>query len=86
MQDDHTEVQVVTLTFFRMQRWRDRLWAFAQMGLARGPLSRLPGIGWSAKRTLGVVAGPNCSMSKAWSAEVLAPVSILNGNLLELLP
>ncbi|MEM8657348.1 MAG: spheroidene monooxygenase [Pseudomonadota bacterium] len=46
MQDDQTEVQVVTLTFFRMQRWRDRLWAFAQMGLARGPLSRLPGIGF----------------------------------------
>jgi spheroidene monooxygenase len=36
---------VVTLCFFRFSRWRDRLWAFAQMGLARRGLARVPGIG-----------------------------------------
>ncbi len=34
--------QVVTLSFFRFARWRDRLWAFAQMGLARPALARIP--------------------------------------------
>lgn len=38
--------QVVTLCFFRFARWRDRLWAFVQMGLARRPLSRLEGLGF----------------------------------------
>ncbi|MEM8788110.1 MAG: spheroidene monooxygenase [Pseudomonadota bacterium] len=34
--------QVVSMTFFRFSRWRDRFWAFAQMGLARAPLQRIP--------------------------------------------
>jgi spheroidene monooxygenase len=38
--------QVVTLCFFRFGRPRDRLWAFGQMALARGPLRRLPGAGF----------------------------------------
>jgi spheroidene monooxygenase len=36
---------MVTLSFFRFGRWRDRAWAFAQMGLARLALPRVPGIG-----------------------------------------
>ncbi len=36
----------VALTFFRFGRWRDRAWAFAQMGLARRPLRRLEGVGF----------------------------------------
>lgn len=35
----------VALTFFRFAEWRDRAWAFAQMGLARRPLRRLAGVG-----------------------------------------
>ena len=38
--------QVVSLSFFRFGSPRARLWAFAMMGLARGPLSRIPGIGF----------------------------------------
>ena len=40
-------------------------------------MSSRPGTGWTAKRTLGLAAGPKGSMSKACSAEVRAPVSIL---------
>lgn len=36
--------QCVTLSLFRFARLRDRAWAFAQMGLARVPLARLPGL------------------------------------------
>ncbi|MEM8872337.1 MAG: spheroidene monooxygenase [Pseudomonadota bacterium] len=46
MHADTIHTQVVTLSFFRMNRWRDRLWAFVQMGLARSELGRLPGIGF----------------------------------------
>ena len=42
---DTVPSQVVSLCFFRFGPWRDRAWAFAQMGLARGALKRLPGIG-----------------------------------------
>ncbi len=38
--------QVVSLCFFRFSGWGDRLWAFGQMGLARGPLRRLAGCGF----------------------------------------
>lgn len=38
--------QVVSLCLFRFDHWRDRLWALAQMALARRPLGRLPGIGF----------------------------------------
>ena len=38
--------QAVTLTFHRFDRLRDRVWAFAMMGLARPALSRVPGIGF----------------------------------------
>lgn len=38
--------QAVTLTFYRFDRWRDRAWAFAMMGLARPALSRLAEIGF----------------------------------------
>ena len=43
---DTVPSQVVSLCFFRFGPWRDRAWAFAQMGLARGALKRLPGIGF----------------------------------------
>ncbi|KPP92155.1 MAG: spheroidene monooxygenase CrtA [Rhodobacteraceae bacterium HLUCCA08] len=36
--------QCVTLSLFRFARLRDRAWAFAQMGLARAPLARMPGL------------------------------------------
>lgn len=36
--------QCVTLSLFRFDRIRDRIWAFTQMGLARAPLSRTPGL------------------------------------------
>ncbi|KAA9006841.1 spheroidene monooxygenase [Histidinibacterium aquaticum] len=35
-----------TLSLFRFDRRRDRAWAFAQMGLARGELRRTPGLGF----------------------------------------
>ena len=38
--------QTVTLTFFRFGGWAARAWALVQMGAARGPLSRTPGIGF----------------------------------------
>lgn len=38
--------QVVSLSFFRFGSRSARLWAFAMMGLARGPLSRTPQIGF----------------------------------------
>lgn len=41
-----TACACVALTFFRFARWRDRAWAFAQMGLARRPLRRLEGAGF----------------------------------------
>lgn len=44
--DAKVSAQVVTLCFFRFGRLRDRIWAFAQMGLARRPLRRLPGVGF----------------------------------------
>ena len=41
-----TVSQVVSLSFFRFDTAAGRLWAFAMMGLARRPLSRLDGIGF----------------------------------------
>lgn len=38
--------QVVSLSFFRFGSVSARLWAFAMMGLARGPMARVPGIGF----------------------------------------
>jgi len=38
--------QVVTLCFFRFRGVRDKIWAFAQMALARRPLRGLPGVGF----------------------------------------
>ncbi len=38
--------QIVTLSLFRFDRTRDRLWAFAMMGAARLPLARTPDIGF----------------------------------------
>ncbi len=35
--------QAVSLSFFRFGPLHRRLWAFTQMGLARGPLKRIPG-------------------------------------------
>ncbi|WGH80346.1 spheroidene monooxygenase [Jannaschia sp. GRR-S6-38] len=37
-------MQTVTLSLYRFDPLRDRLWAFAQMGLSRWPLARLPGL------------------------------------------
>ncbi|MEO0912824.1 MAG: spheroidene monooxygenase [Pseudomonadota bacterium] len=38
--------QIVTLSFFRFRGWREKLWAFAQMGLARRAIRGLPGLGF----------------------------------------
>jgi spheroidene monooxygenase len=38
--------QIVTLSFFRFDGVMSRLWAFAMMGLARGPMARVPDIGF----------------------------------------
>lgn len=38
--------QVVSLSFFRFGSPRARLWAFAMMGLARGPMARIPDVGF----------------------------------------
>lgn len=40
-------MQVVSLSFFRFDGLWNRCWAFSQMQFARGPLRRLPGIGFS---------------------------------------
>lgn len=34
--------QTITLSLFRFDRWRDRVWAFAMMGAARFALARVP--------------------------------------------
>ncbi|WP_311199757.1 spheroidene monooxygenase [Jannaschia sp. M317] len=34
----------MTLTLYRFGPWRGRLWAFAQMGLARAAMARVPGL------------------------------------------
>ena len=39
-------IRIATLTLCRFDRLRDRLWAFAQMGLARRPLAATPGLGF----------------------------------------
>jgi len=41
-----TDNQTVSLSFFRFGPVRDRLWAFAMMGLARRGLAATPGIGF----------------------------------------
>ncbi|MEM6369954.1 MAG: spheroidene monooxygenase [Myxococcota bacterium] len=46
---------VVSLSFFRFQGAWPRFWAFTHMQLAKGPLSRLPGVAFS--RTLGTGSG-----------------------------
>jgi len=38
--------QCVTLSFFRFDRLRDKLWAFAMMGGARLPMAKIPDIGF----------------------------------------
>lgn len=38
--------QCVSLSLFRFGPWRDRAWAFGQMGLARRPLGATPDIGF----------------------------------------
>ena len=40
------ENQTVSLSFFRFERGRDKVWAFAMMGLARRGLAAVPGIGF----------------------------------------
>lgn len=40
-------MQAVSLSLFRFEGWRDRLWAFSQMQFARPHLRTLPGIGFS---------------------------------------
>lgn len=44
--DANVSGQIVTLTLFRFAGWRRKLWAFAQMGLARRHIAALPGIGF----------------------------------------
>ncbi len=39
-------IQTVSLSFYRFPRVRDRIWAFAMMGLARPAIARLDGIGF----------------------------------------
>ena len=39
-------MQTVTLSLFRFESLRGRLWAFSMMGRGRWPVSRLPGIGF----------------------------------------
>lgn len=41
-----TTIQTVTLSLFRYRGLAARLWVFAQMGLARPALARVPGIGF----------------------------------------
>lgn len=36
--------QTTTLSFFRFDRWRDRLWVLGMMGAARLPLARMEGL------------------------------------------
>ncbi|MCL3883095.1 spheroidene monooxygenase [Marivita sp. GX14005] len=38
--------QIVSLSFHRFDSLRSRAWAFAMMGLARGAMARVPGIGF----------------------------------------
>jgi spheroidene monooxygenase len=48
-------MQTVTLDLYRFGPWTDRIWAFGQMGLARLPLARIPGLRF--RKLLGVGTG-----------------------------
>ena len=41
-----TQTPIVTISFFRFQRWPARLWALYMMGRARFSLPKIPGIGF----------------------------------------
>lgn len=53
-----------TLTLLRYDHWKDRLWAFTQMGLAVGTLSATPGLRFG--RLLGSGGGNGFSVAPNW--------------------
>lgn len=72
-------MQTVTLTLYRFGPWVDRLWAFTQMGFARLPLARIPGIRF--RKLLGVGTGEGftpvpdtsrCAILCVWANEAAA--------------
>ena len=56
--------QVVIVTLQRFDGWINRLWAFSQMGLAKAPLSRIPGMGFF--KVMGTGGGTGFSTMPNW--------------------
>ncbi|MDX2288941.1 MAG: spheroidene monooxygenase [Hyphomicrobiaceae bacterium] len=56
---------VTTLSAFRFATRRSRLWAFGQMQFARGPISRIPHIGFF--KLMGTGSGESFSPQPNWS-------------------
>lgn len=56
---------VLTLSAFRFGSTRARLWAFGQMQFARGPISRIPQIGFH--KLMGTGSGESFSPQPNWS-------------------
>jgi len=82
--------QVVSLSFFRFQSPLARLWAFVMMGLARGPMARLPGIGFWKLCGSGTGEGftplPNTAVYAilaTWDDEATAQETIANAKIFE---
>ncbi|QUJ78394.1 spheroidene monooxygenase [Sulfitobacter albidus] len=78
--------QVVSLSFYRFGSLSARLWAFAQMGLARRGMARTPGIGfWKLCGTgtgEGFTPGPNWSVYAilaTWPDEATARAATASG-------
>ena len=57
--------QVVSLSFFRFGSVSARLWAFAMMGLARGPMGRTPDVGFW--KLCGSGTGEGFNLRPNWS-------------------
>ncbi len=56
-----TSQQIVTITFFRYKGWKNKWWAFQQMGLAPEQLVTIPSLSFS--KLLGSGAGKGFSVA-----------------------
>lgn len=73
-----TSSQIVSITFFQYRGWRQRWWAFRQMGQAHASLSTVRGLHFY--KMLGTGAGNGFSISPNWSQYALLCVWDDEGN------
>lgn len=79
-------MNTVSISFFRFDGVFNRLWAFSQMQFARGPLKRMPGIGFFKLFGTGTGEGftpvPNFgvyAILATWASEDAAREAVANG-------